>query len=245
VTGPSALVIGGGSGIGAAVSERYRANDVGVVVWDVNGSYDVRCDVAHPEDIDRALSETVAQSGVPSYVTITAGVGHAGLLADTTAQEWDRVMQINARGPWLCLRALAHAMADAGQTGSMVATSSISGHLVDRNMGIYCASKAALSMVVQVAACEWGPLGIRVNAVAPGVTMTPMLGPVPRESPWLRAVAERTALGRLGEADDIAQAVLAIHAMEWMTGQVIDCDGGLSRHSPIDAYGEGLRRRRT
>jgi NAD(P)-dependent dehydrogenase (short-subunit alcohol dehydrogenase family) len=140
---------------------------------------------------------------------------------------------------------MARAMADAGQPGSMVATSSISAHVADRNMGIYCASKAALSMVVQVAACEWGPLGIRVNAVAPGVTMTPMLGPVPKDSPWLRAVSLRTALGRVGEADDIAQAVLALHSMEWLTGQIIDCDGGLARHSPIDAYGEGLRRQRT
>jgi len=138
-------------------------------------------------------------------------------------------------------------MQEQARTASFVAVSSISAHLVDRNMGIYCASKAALSMLVKVAAAEWGGAGLRVNAVAPGVTRTPMLGRGPSAtvagSPWLAAVSERTALGRLGEADDIAQVVVALHAMEWVTGQVVECDGGLSLHSPIDSYGEMLRRR--
>ena len=132
--------------------------------------------------------------------------------------------------------------------GSFVAVSSISARVVDRNMGLYCASKAALSMLVKVAAAEWGDLGLRVNAVAPGVTRTPMLGRGPSAtvtgSPWLANVADRTALGRLGEAPDIAEAILGVHAMGGLTGQVIECDGGLSLHSPIDSYGEMVRARR-
>jgi NAD(P)-dependent dehydrogenase (short-subunit alcohol dehydrogenase family) len=62
-------------------------------------------------------------------------------------------------------------------------------------------------------------------------------------SPWLAGVAERTALGRLGEASDIAQAIIAIHTMEWVTGQVLECDGGLSLHSPADPYGAMVRGR--
>jgi NAD(P)-dependent dehydrogenase (short-subunit alcohol dehydrogenase family) len=104
-------------------------------------------------------------------------------------------------------------------------------------MGLYCASKAALSMIVRVAACEWAPFGIRVNAIGPGVTQTPMLGRAPTESGWLSDVQHRTPLGRLGQADDIADAVAAVHGMAWVTGQVLDCDGGLSLHSPIDAFG--------
>jgi NAD(P)-dependent dehydrogenase (short-subunit alcohol dehydrogenase family) len=127
--------------------------------------------------------------------------------------------------------------------GSLVATSSVSARLVDRSMGAYCASKAALSMIVQVAACEWGPYGIRVNAVGPGVTETPMLGRAPTDSGWLAAVQDRTALGRLGRPDDIAQAIRALHDLEWATGQVLECDGGLALHSPIDAFGESLRSR--
>jgi NAD(P)-dependent dehydrogenase (short-subunit alcohol dehydrogenase family) len=114
-------------------------------------------------------------------------------------------------------------------------------------MGVYCASKAALSMLVRVAAEEWGPDGVRVNAVAPGVTRTPMLGAGPdvsvEGSPWLAAVAERTSLGRLGEPEDIAQVIVAVHGMEWVTGQIVECDGGLSLRSPIDPYGEAMRTR--
>ena len=80
-----------------------------------------------------------------------------------------------------------------------------------------------------------------MNAVGPGVTETPMLGLSPTDSGWLAAVTERTPLGRLGRPADIAQAVLALHHMDWVTGQVLECDGGLALHSPIDAYGESQR----
>jgi NAD(P)-dependent dehydrogenase (short-subunit alcohol dehydrogenase family) len=239
---PLALVVGGGSGIGAAVAAAHRADGTPVVVWDVAGARDVTCDVADPAAIDAAVAETRRGWGIPRWVTVTAGIGHAAMLADAGAGEFDRVMAVNARGPWLCMRAwLGPERSDEGPT-SFVATSSISARVVDRSMGLYCASKAALSMLVRVAALEWGPLGIRVNAVAPGVTRTPMLGRGPgasvEGSPWLAHVAARTALGRLGEAGDVADVVLGLHAMAWVTGQVLECDGGLALHSPLDPYGE-------
>jgi NAD(P)-dependent dehydrogenase (short-subunit alcohol dehydrogenase family) len=238
-----ALVIGGGSGIGAATADLYRLRGTPVTVWDVKGDCDIVCDIGEPDQITRAIGESVAQAGIPRWVTITAGIGHAGLLADTEPEAWDRVMHVNARGPWLCLRGLAAVISESGQPASFVATSSVSAHLVDRNMGLYCASKAALDMIVKVAAAEWGPLGLRVNAIGPGVTQTPMLGASNGRSRWLDAVAERTPAGRLGQATDIAQSILALHDMTWVNGQVLDCDGGLSLHSPIDSYGEVLRRR--
>lgn len=244
-----AVVVGGGSGIGAALAEANRARGVPTVTWDIAGSHDVTCDVTEPDEIDEAVGATRARWGVPTELTITAGVGHAGLLADTPAVEFDRVMRVNTRGPWLCMRAWVGAMHARGGPSSMVAVSSVSARLVDRNMGLYCASKAALSMLVQVAAAEWGPLGVRVNAVAPGVTSTPMLGrgasATVEGSTWLAGVAERTALGRLGQAEDIAEAIMGLHAMEWVTGQVLECDGGLSLQSPIDAWGEMQRARTT
>jgi NAD(P)-dependent dehydrogenase (short-subunit alcohol dehydrogenase family) len=234
---PYALVIGGGSGIGAAIVTHYRQAGTPVSVWDIAGDVDARCDISEPDEIDATLRGQLAEHGVPRWVTITAGVGHSGPLLDITPEEWDRVMRVNVRGPWLCMRAVAASMIEAGEPGSIIATSSVSAHLVDRTMGTYCASKAALSMTIKVAAAEWGPHGIRVNGIGPGVTKTPMLGGTPEGSPWLTGVAQRTALQRLGEADDIAQAVLALHQMDWVTGQVLDCDGGLSLHSPIDSYG--------
>jgi NAD(P)-dependent dehydrogenase (short-subunit alcohol dehydrogenase family) len=244
---PLALVIGGGSGIGAALAAAYRARGTSLVTWDIAGPHDITCDVTEPDAIEDAVGLTRARFGVPTSVTITAGVGHAGLLAVADADDFDRVMRVNTRGPWLCMRAWARVLFEQEMAASFVAVSSISARLVDRNMGLYCASKAALSMLVKVAAAEWGAAALRVNAVAPGVTRTPMLGAGPSAtvsgSPWLVGVAERTALGRLGEADDIAQVIVALHAMGWVTGEVVECDGGLSLHSPIDSYGEVLRRR--
>jgi NAD(P)-dependent dehydrogenase (short-subunit alcohol dehydrogenase family) len=235
------LVVGGASGIGAAVVAAERTAGADVLVWDVAGAYDVECDVADAASIDAALERTLTSAGVPTELTVTAGLGHSGMLLDLTVEEWDRVIAVNTRGPLLVMRAVARAMIDAGVGGSMVATSSVSARLVDRSMGAYCASKAALSMLVKVAACEWAPSGIRVNAVGPGVTQTPMLGRAPTDSGWLASVQGRTPLGRLGGADDIAQAVRALHDLEWVTGQVLEADGGLGLHSPIDAFGENRR----
>jgi NAD(P)-dependent dehydrogenase (short-subunit alcohol dehydrogenase family) len=236
------VVVGGASGIGAAVVEAEREAGAEVLAWDIAGAYDVKCDVTDAASIDAALQETVARVGAPSEVTITAGVGHSGMLLDLPVEEWDRVIAVNTRGPWLAMRACARAMIEAGVAGSIVATSSVSARLVDRSMGAYCASKAALSMLVEVAACEWAPHGIRVNAVGPGVTATPMLGRAPNtESGWLASVQHRTPLGRLGEAQDIAQVIRLLHDAQWVTGQILEADGGLGLHSPIDAFGEHQR----
>jgi NAD(P)-dependent dehydrogenase (short-subunit alcohol dehydrogenase family) len=231
----TAVVVGGASGIGAAVAERQRAAGFEVLTWDRSGC-DFDCDILDSEQVDAATADTVARFGVPTLVTVTAGVGHSGLLADVTTEEWDRVLGTNAKGVWLVMRALAGPMR-AGAGGSIVATSSVSARLADRSMGLYCASKAALDMLIAVAAAEWAP-EVRVNGIAPGVTDTPMLGRAPRSGAWLAGVAERTALGRLGTADDIAEAIEAIHAMHWMTGQIVPCDGGLSLHSPINPLGD-------
>lgn len=241
MSGLKSVVIGGASGIGAAVVERQRAAGGDVLVWDVDESADVQCDIADPAQIDLATEATIDRLGIPDRVTITAGVGHSGMLLDLPASEWDRVLGVNARGVWLAMRALARPiMAASGgiSTGrSIVAISSVSADLVDRSMGLYCASKAALDMLIKVAAAEWAP-AIRVNGVAPGVTDTPMLGRAPRSGEWLAGVVRRTALGRLGAAEDIAEAIEAVHNMAWLTGEIVRCDGGLSLRSPINPLGE-------
>ena len=196
------VVVGGASGIGAAVAAAQKAAGRTVLTWDIAPPYDLVCDIRDPDQVETAMSDTVERVGVPDQVTISAGVGHGGPLLDIEPDEWDRVMAINARGPW-------------------------------RTMGAYCSSKAALDMLVKVAAREWAPHGIRVNAVAPGVTNTAMLGGAPLETGWLKGVAGRTALGRVGEPTDIAEATLALHQLDWVTGHILDCDGGLSLHSPI------------
>jgi NAD(P)-dependent dehydrogenase (short-subunit alcohol dehydrogenase family) len=236
-----AVVTGGASGIGAAVTERLKHLGARPVVWDVNPAAEVVCDVSDPASVDEAVRRTVGTVGVPTLAAVCAGVGHSGLLSDVPPSEWDGVMAVNLKGAWLSMRAVAGAMRAAGAGGAMSVVTSVSARLVDRGMGTYCASKAGLEMLVKVAAHEWAEHGIRVNAVGPGVTRTPMLGRAP-ETGMTEEVVGRTPLGRLGEAQDIAEAMTALMALDWVTGQVVMADGGLSLYSPIDMFGAARRR---
>ncbi|HEY1442640.1 MAG TPA: SDR family oxidoreductase [Mycobacterium sp.] len=233
----TALVTGGASGIGCEVAARLRDADHDVVVWDLSGA-DIACNVSDPDAVSAAMERTVREHGVPTRVVTCAGIGASGMLLKQSAAEWERVLAVNLTGTWLTLRAGAQAMVDAGVGGSIVAVSSISGTVADRDMGAYCVSKAGVDMLVKVAAVEWGGFGIRVNAVGPGVTRTPML-PNPEALPgWVEGMSERTALGGLGEAGDVAGAIVGVLELPWVTGQIVHADGGLALHSPIDAYGQ-------
>jgi NAD(P)-dependent dehydrogenase (short-subunit alcohol dehydrogenase family) len=233
----TAVVTGGGSGIGSAVVSRLRGAGHNVVVWDVKDG-DITCDISDPEAVSAAIDKTVADHGTPDRLVACAGIGASGLLLEQSPADWRRVIDTNLTGTWLSMRAVAKAMVDAGTGGSIVAVSSISGTIADRDMGAYCVSKAGIDMLVRVAATEWGPSGIRVNAVGPGVTRTPMLARPEQLPGWVDGLKERTALGRLGEADDVAEAIVAVLEMSWVTGQTVFADGGLALHSAIDAYGQ-------
>ncbi|MGB9303037.1 MAG: SDR family oxidoreductase [Mycobacterium sp.] len=237
----TALVTGGASGIGHEVAGRLRDAGHSVVVWDLSsetGSADIACDVSDPDAVSAAMEQTVRDHGVPTRVVTSAGIGASGLLLKQQPAEWDRVLAVNLTGTWLTIRAAAQAMVDAGVGGSMVAVSSISGTVADRDMGAYCVSKAGVDMLVRVAAVEWGGCGIRVNAVGPGVTQTPMLVDAQRLPGWVAGLSERTALGGLGAAADVAGAIVGVLELPWVTEQVVHADGGLALHSPIDAYGQ-------
>ena len=228
---------GGASGIGREVAARLREAGHDVVVWDLSGA-DIACDVSDPDAVSAAIKQTVRDHGVPTRIVTCAGVGASGLLLEQSPAEWNRVLAVNLTGTWLTIRAAAQAMVDAGVGGSIVAVSSISGTLADRDMGAYCVSKARVDMLVKVAAAEWGVHGIRVNAVGPGVTRTPMLAKPEQLPGWVEALSERTALGGLGDAADVSGAIVGVLELPWVTGQVVHADGGLALHSPIDAYGQ-------
>ena len=234
---PTALVTGGASGIGREVAGRLRDAGHDVVMWDLSGA-DIACDVSDPDAVSAAMEQTVREHGVPTRIVTCAGIGASGMLLMQSPAEWERVLAVNLTGTWLTLRAGAQAMVDAGVGGSIVAVSSISGTVVDRDMGAYCVSKAGVDMLVKVAAVEWGGYGIRVNAVGPGVTRTPMLANVEHLPGWVDGLSERTALGGLGEVGDVAGAIVGVLELPWVTGQIVHADGGLALHSPIDAYGQ-------
>jgi NAD(P)-dependent dehydrogenase (short-subunit alcohol dehydrogenase family) len=232
-----AVVTGGASGIGRQVAGRLREAGHDVVVWDLSDA-DIACDVSDPDAVSAAMDRTVREHGVPTRMVTCAGIGATGLLLKQQPAEWERVLAVNLSGTWLSIRAGAQAMIDAGVGGSIVAVSSISGTVADRDMGAYCVSKAGVDMLVKVAAVEWGSYGIRVNAVGPGVTRTPMLAKPEQLPGWVEGLSERTPFGRLGEATDVAGAIVGVLELPWVTGQIVHADGGLALHSPIDAYGQ-------
>lgn len=233
----TAVVTGGGSGIGSAVVTRLRLAGEQVVAWDIKDG-DIDCDISDPDSVSEAAARTLAAHGAPNRLVACAGIGASGMLLDQSPNDWRRVIDTNLTGTWLTMRAVARMMIDSGSGGSIVAVSSISGTLADRDMGAYCVSKAGIDMLVRIAATEWGRYGIRVNAVGPGVTRTPMLAKPEQLPGWAEGLTERTALGRIGEPDDIAEAIVALLEMSWVTGQTLFADGGLALHSPIDAYGQ-------
>ena len=240
LTGGRAVVTGGARGIGAAVVARLRSEGARVAVLDVAevapGACDlsVACDITDEGAVDAAVQTVHDRFGGIDVAVLNAGVGGAGGLLDMPLGEWDRVLDVNLRGTYLCLRAVGRAMVDAGRGGAVVAVTSVSGFLADRMMAHYSVSKAAVAQLVRVAARELGPLGIRVNGVAPGTTDTPMFDSARRLPGYEARVAERAALGGIGSPEAVAEAVVGLLAMDWVTGQVLAADGGVSLWSPID-----------
>jgi 2-keto-3-deoxy-L-fuconate dehydrogenase len=237
--GCSALVTGGSSGIGRAVVDLLVDSGARVACLDLQPGHErallsLACDISDEAQVDAAVAEATDALGAIRVAVLNAGVGGFGALVDLSTSEWDRVMGVNLRGTFFCLRAVGKAMVGHGQGGAIVAVTSISGFLADRMMGHYSASKAAVAEIVRVAARELGPSAIRVNAVAPGTTDTPMFAATDALAGYRKKVADRSALGEVGTAVGVAQAIVSVLQLDWVTGQVVAADGGVSLWSPID-----------
>jgi NAD(P)-dependent dehydrogenase (short-subunit alcohol dehydrogenase family) len=234
IEGARAIVTGGASGIGAAVARLLGERGATAVVLDVagpEGERALRCDVSDEAEVVAGVEEAFARLGGLDLAVLCAGVAGMSPILDMSASEWDRVMGVNLRGTFLCLRECARRM----EGGSIVVLTSVSGFLADRRTAHYNASKAGADMLVKVAARELGPRGVRVNAVAPGTTDTPMFRPTSHLGGYRDKVARRTPLGGIGSPEQIAQAVMALAELDWVTGRTLVVDGGQSLYSPVDA----------
>ena len=239
ITGAVALVSGGSSGIGAAAVDLLREAGARVAVVDLHaragqGDLAIECDVGDEDQVVAAVARVVDELGPPAVAVLAAGVGGSAPVLGMSAAEWDRVHRVNLRGVFLCLRETARAMVAAGTPGAIVAVGSVSGVVSDRHLAHYATTKAAVHQLVRVAAAELGPRGIRVNAVAPGCTDTPMFSAVDALPGYRETVAERSALGRVGSAREVADAILALVRLDWVTGHVLTADGGITLRSPLD-----------
>jgi NAD(P)-dependent dehydrogenase (short-subunit alcohol dehydrogenase family) len=244
--GRSAVVTGGGSGMGRAVSIRLAAAGAGVAVWDVNpdaarevataiereggSARPYQVDVSAPESVREAAARLEAELGPPAALVCCAGTSHRAPLLETPVDDWRRVLAVNLDGPFYCAVEVGRLMARAGG-GAIVNIASTSGLTGFTSRPAYIASKTGLVGLTRAAALDLVEHGIRVNAIAPGPIDTPMLrGFLTVDSDSERAMGGRLPMGRLGTVEEIADLVLflASDRASFITGQVVAIDGGLS-----------------
>jgi NAD(P)-dependent dehydrogenase (short-subunit alcohol dehydrogenase family) len=242
-----ALVTGAASGIGAAAARIFAAHGERVVVSDMNEAGGqatvariadaggeaifVRADVSVAADVRALVSATVERFGRLDHAFNNAGIeGVQAPLAEIAEDDWDRLIGINLRGVWLCMRAEIPAMLERGG-GAIVNNASVAGLVGFAGAGAYAASKHGVVGLTRAAALDYAQLGLRVNAVCPGIIDTPMVARAVEGKPELAAgLKAAEPIGRLGTPEEIGEAAywLCSDAASFMTGQAVAVDGGFT-----------------
>jgi len=238
--GKAVVVTGGASGIGRATVLKCAAEGARVIVADVQDAtpvidaaqpHDVRfrrTDVSNSADVAALMRGAVAQHGHLDVLVNAAGVGGgSAATADYTETDFDRVIAINLKGVFLCMKYALPEMVRAGR-GAIVNIASILGLVGLPQTPAYAAAKGGVLQLTKVAALEYADRHIRVNCICPGMVDTPMLQGVPAAG--RQQLLQRQPIGRFGEADEIAAAVvfLASDASAFTTGAVFAVDGGFT-----------------
>ncbi|SDJ78704.1 NAD(P)-dependent dehydrogenase, short-chain alcohol dehydrogenase family [Nocardioides sp. YR527] len=248
---PVAVVTGASSGIGRATATALARRGSGVVVTynrNPDGAHEVvreiadlggtavalELDIARPESFSAfrdQVGETLSEHWRTDRLTAlvnNAGVGGVPLMfADTTEEQFDAFMQVNLRGPYFLTQALLPLLADGGAIVNV--TSNATGAGLTAGYSAYAISKGGMATLTRYLAKELSPRGIRVNAVSPGVTRTRLGGDAFAKHPeMIPAIAEHTALGRIGEPEDVGMMIAALASEEgrWVTAQEIEVSGG-------------------
>ena len=253
--GRVAIITGAGSGIGRRTAELFAAEGAKVACADVNGeaanetakaigaaAIGCRVDVSVPGDVEQMVADTVAKFGTVDALYANAGVGGKGNAMDMSFEEWNRMIAINLTGVWLsCKYALPHMIAAGG--GSIVNQSSLAGLIGVPSLPHYAAAKAGVIGLTRQIAVEYGPKGIRANAICPGTIYTPLVATVWERrgvgygaSPGASLAEQKKQAGmgnpiqRMGEVEDCANLALFLASDEsgWITGTAMPLDGGRS-----------------
>lgn len=244
--GKTALVTGAGSGIGRACALGFAAEGANVLVVDIDAASGaettkaieaaggvaafLEADVSNEEDVQRMVRTAVETWGRLDIAHNNAGIAERRvLLADLTTEDWDRVININLKGVWLCLKYEIQQMLTQGG-GAIVNTASVVGLAAVRHQPAYVASKHGVVGLTRSAAIEYAEQGIRVNAVCPGAVRTPALDLYLRGKPDLeRALVESSPTKRIATTEEIAASVtfLCTDAAAYITGHALAIDGGV------------------
>jgi NAD(P)-dependent dehydrogenase (short-subunit alcohol dehydrogenase family) len=227
----TAVVTGGGSGIGQAVAQRLRADGMNVAILDLNPSdaeFSYVADVTDPGKVDEALNSIRAKLGPVTVLVNAAGLEKFKRFSDLTFEDWQRVVDVNLNGVFHCVQAVLPDMIEAGW-GRIVNISSSSTHSGQPYMSAYVAAKSAVNGLTKSLALEYGPMGITVNAVPPGFIDTPMLRKS-EERGYLKVQEsiDTTPVRRIGTPADIAAACAFLISEEagYITGQILGVNGG-------------------
>jgi meso-butanediol dehydrogenase / (S,S)-butanediol dehydrogenase / diacetyl reductase len=236
------IVTGAGSGIGEAVARRFSAEGAAVVLagrhkdkldavaagLPAERTLVKVCDVSKYRQVEALVNAAVKAFGGLHVMVNNAGVAPEGKATEASLQDWEEVMAINAGGVFHgCRAALPHLIASGG---CIINTASVSGLGGDWGLSFYNASKGAIANFTRALALDHGPDGVRVNAVAPSLTFTPMTEDMKKNRTLMAKFKERIPLGRGAMPDDIAgvYAFLASDDARFVTGVVLPVDGGVT-----------------
>ena len=242
-----AIVTGGSTGIGRSIALEFAKEGASVVICgrrktnlekvaeEINAlgkrSLVVAADVSVKSQVQGMVKQTMDSFGSIDILVNNAGIIHAAPLVEVTETEWDEVIDINLKGVFLCMQAVAPYMMKQ-KHGKIINISSICGRGGALNDGApYCASKAGVILLTQVAAWELGQYNINVNNIAPGLVLTPMAGQGKTKEEFAQFLEERkkgTVLHRVGNPEDIARTAvfLASEDSSFISGQTVPVDGG-------------------